>query len=59
MPIKSIKSKQDLQNALMRADELWESEPNTPYEDELDALVTIIEAYELNLINDESSRIDV
>jgi len=44
---------------LLRVDELWESEPNTPDGDELDALVTIIEAYELSLINDESSRIDV
>ena len=59
MPINSIKSKQDLKNAFMRVDGLWESEPNTPDGDELDALVTIIEAYELSLINDESSRIDL
>ena len=59
MPIKSIKSKQDLKNAFMRVDELLESEPNTPDGDELDALVTIIEAYELSLINDERSRIDL
>ncbi|WP_448211011.1 hypothetical protein [Colwellia sp. MEBiC06753] len=55
MTIQSIKSKQDLDNALKRVDELWsKAEPNTPQGDELESLTLMIEAYESSLIsNDE------
>lgn len=32
--------------ALARIEELWDAEPNTPEGDELDALVTLVNAYE-------------
>lgn len=53
MTIKSIKSKQDLENALKRVDELWDvAEPNTPEGNELKSLTLIIEAYENSLLSD-------
>ena len=54
MVIKSIESKQDLGNVLKRVNELWDiAEPNTREGNELDALVTIVEDYELSLIVSE------
>ena len=56
MNIKSIRSKQDLENALKRVDELWGiAEPNTSDGDELDSLTVIIEAYESQLLKDDKS----
>lgn len=56
MTIKFIKSKQDLQKALKRLDELWNAaEPNSLEGDELDELATAIEDYENSLLNDDES----
>lgn len=49
MTMKSINSKQDLEKALSRVDELWNIELNTD-EEELNSLVTMIEAYEAALL---------
>jgi len=46
MSIKPIRSEQDYENALLRIDELMDSLPNTVEFDELDILVTLVEAYE-------------
>ncbi|MFD2631645.1 helix-turn-helix domain-containing protein [Idiomarina piscisalsi] len=46
MNIKPIKTAEDHQKALVRIDELWDAEPNTEAADELDILVTLVEAYE-------------
>jgi HTH-type transcriptional regulator/antitoxin HigA len=46
MNIKPIKTAEDHQRALTRIDELWDAEPNTEAADELDILVTLVEAYE-------------
>ncbi|MDI4654295.1 MULTISPECIES: hypothetical protein [Pseudoalteromonas] len=55
--IKSISSKQDLEKALKRADELWDvAEPNTPKGEELVMLTQLIEDYELAII--VSQRVD-
>ncbi|WP_448214128.1 hypothetical protein [Colwellia sp. MEBiC06753] len=50
MVIASIETNQDYKNALKRVDELWASKPNTPEGNELDALVTIIEEYEMGIV---------
>lgn len=48
MVIKSINSKQDLESALKRVDELWDvAKPNTSEGDELVTLEQLIEDYEL------------
>jgi HTH-type transcriptional regulator/antitoxin HigA len=44
--INPIKSEADYDNALKRVDKLMDAEINTPEGDELDVLVTLIEAYE-------------
>lgn len=44
--ISPIKSEADYENALKRVDKLMDAEINTPEGDELDVLVTLIEAYE-------------
>ncbi len=46
MHIKPIKTETDHRAALERIDELWEAEPNTPEGDELEVLVTLVDAYE-------------
>lgn len=49
-----INSKQELEIALKRADELWDiADPNTPEGAELELLTAEIEAYECKLLNDE------
>ena len=50
MRIESINSKEDLDIAFKRIDELWDAEPNTPEGDELDTLVSLVEDYELSKI---------
>ncbi len=47
MNIKPIKLEADYEAALKRVAELMDAEVNTPEGDELDVLVTLIEAYEL------------
>jgi HTH-type transcriptional regulator / antitoxin HigA len=46
MEINAIKTDTDYKNSLKRVDELWEASPNTKEGDELEILVTLIEAYE-------------
>jgi HTH-type transcriptional regulator/antitoxin HigA len=46
MNIKPIKSEKDYQEALARVDVLFEAAAGTPESDELDVLVTLVEAYE-------------
>lgn len=46
MEINAIKTDADYKNSLKRVDELWEALPNTEEGDELEVLVTLIEAYE-------------
>ncbi len=46
MEIKAIKTDADYKNSLKRVDDLWEASPNTKEGDELEVLVTLIEAYE-------------
>ena len=41
-----IKTEKDYDDALARAAALWGAKPNTPKGDELDVLVTVIEAFE-------------
>ena len=46
MSIKPIKTESDNQAALDRIEQLWDAEPNTPEGDELDVLVTLVQAFE-------------
>ncbi len=46
MRIKPIKSEVDYENALRRVEKLWNPLPDTAEEDELQVLVTLVEAYE-------------
>ncbi len=46
MNIKPIKTKKDYNEALKRIEKLFSAKPNTPEGDELEILVTIVEAYE-------------
>src|SRR5215471_11434702 len=46
MEIKPIRNEDDYERALRRVEELWGTSPGTPQGDELDVLVTLVEAYE-------------
>ena len=46
MKIKPIKSKRDYNLALKKVQKLWNAEPNTPDGDNLEVLITLVEAYE-------------
>lgn len=46
MKIRPIKIKTDYEKALARVDTLMDAKPGSPKGDELDVLVTLIEAYE-------------
>ncbi len=46
MEIKPIKNAADYDRALRRVEDLWDSPKGSPRGDELDVLVTLIEAYE-------------
>jgi HTH-type transcriptional regulator/antitoxin HigA len=46
MDIRPIKTKADYRTALKEVERLWEAEPGTPEGDDVDVLVTLIEAYE-------------
>jgi HTH-type transcriptional regulator/antitoxin HigA len=46
MSIKPIKTETDNQAALARIEQLWDAQPNTPEGDELDVLVTLVQAFE-------------
>ena len=48
MDIKPIRTELDYDAALARIDRLMGAEPNAPEADELDVLVTLVEAYEAN-----------
>ncbi len=47
MEIRPIKTEQDYNSALRRIEELWGAKKDTPEGDELDLLVTLVEAYEM------------
>ena len=47
MDIRPIKREQDYNSALSRVEELWGAKKDTPEGDELDLLVTLVEAYEM------------
>ncbi len=51
MNIKPVKTKKDYDNALKRIEKIFGSRPNTPGGDELEILVTIVEAYEQKHFN--------
>ena len=46
MSIKSIQTDEDYTTALARITALWGAPPGTPAHDELDVLLTLVEAYE-------------
>lgn len=46
MKIKPIRTEADYERALRRVEELWDSPERSPAADEVDILVTLIEAYE-------------
>ena len=46
MAIKAIQSEADYERALRRVEQLWTAREGSPEADELNALVTMIEAYE-------------
>jgi len=46
MDIRPIKTEQDYERALERVESLFDARPDTPEGDELDVLVTLIEAWE-------------
>lgn len=46
MHIKPIKTVEDNSAALARIEQLWDAEPNTPEGDELEVLVTLVQAFE-------------
>ncbi len=47
MDIRPIKTEQDYNTAVSRIEELWGAKKDTPEGDELDLLVTLVEAYEI------------
>jgi len=47
MNIRPIKSEEDYQKAISRVSELWGAAKDTPEGDELDILITLMEAYEI------------
>ena len=46
MMIKPIRDEQSFNESLKRIEELWGAEMDTPDGDELDVLLTLVEAYE-------------
>lgn len=46
MTIKPIKTESDNQATLVRIEQLWEAQPDTPEGDELEILVTLVQAFE-------------
>lgn len=46
MDVKPIRHEEDYERALRRVEQLWDSPKDSPENDELDVLVTLIEAYE-------------
>jgi HTH-type transcriptional regulator/antitoxin HigA len=46
MNVKPIRNERDLEHALRRVEELWESPAGSPQNDELGVLATLIDAYE-------------
>ena len=46
--VRPVRSEEDYEAALARIDELMDAEPNTPEDDELDVLVSLVEQYEEN-----------
>ena len=46
MEIKPVKTKKDYSSALKEIQNLWNASPNTPEGDNLEILITLVEAYE-------------
>jgi HTH-type transcriptional regulator/antitoxin HigA len=46
MEVRPIKTEEDYRAALAEIERLWNAEANSPEEDRLDVLVTLVEAYE-------------
>jgi HTH-type transcriptional regulator/antitoxin HigA len=46
MEIRSIKTEADYEAALKEIEDLFDAEPGTPEGDQLDILITLVEAYE-------------
>jgi HTH-type transcriptional regulator/antitoxin HigA len=46
MNIKPIETEEDYEAACKRIDEIFQAEPGTPEEEELDILATLVDAYE-------------
>ncbi len=46
MKIKPVRTKKDYQAACKRIDEIFQAEPGSPEDDELEILVTLVEKYE-------------
>ena len=51
MNIRPIKTKKDYEEDLKRIEKLFDAKPNTSEGDELEVLVTLVEAYELKHFN--------
>ena len=47
MEIRPIKSEKDYKTAISRIEELWGAKKDSPESDELDLLVTLVEAFEM------------
>ncbi|MEQ8338651.1 MAG: hypothetical protein RIA62_14940 [Cyclobacteriaceae bacterium] len=50
MEIRPIKTEQDYTTAISRIEEVWGAKKDTPEGDELDLLVTLVESYEMSMI---------
>ncbi|MFJ7797091.1 transcriptional regulator [Pseudomonas sp. NPDC096950] len=46
MDIKSIRTDQELNSALLRIEQLWGAPPNSPEGNELDTLAMLVDKYE-------------
>jgi HTH-type transcriptional regulator/antitoxin HigA len=56
MNIKPIKTESDYQANLQDIDALMHAQPDTPEGDELDVLVTLVEAYESRIFSPQESQ---
>jgi HTH-type transcriptional regulator/antitoxin HigA len=56
MTIKPIKTERDYRKTLKEIERLWDAKPNTRKGDRLDVLVTLVEAYEAEALQNCASR---
>lgn len=50
MKISPMRTEEDYEAALSRIEEIFDSEPGSPEDDELEILVTLVDAYEENYL---------